>query len=423
MKDGVGDPEDLRGARTGAKRTSCMAQELCLLGTEEKRADREQLAFFEREARAAENLAVGEAEHEFGEGGIEPFEPFDDAIPVRPVDAFEEPLPAHAQFRKGTSRVDMSVLAPSDEAREALVGVHGPRESREECALEAKLSQRVGGDPRCSRLLEAEFEARPVLATEREKEYDQDSSPRIETLSLQQFLTEASRLALLRRWLVHDTSIGLAVCLCLFLLSCGSGKEPSGSKGHGASSPNSAVLKGYSFGTDPIEAKGLGQISREGFRSFVAHRLAGPWLRFLALERALAERLPSEIRKSGIPRELQKAARLQAEDARFDRWYPKGSDEYRSEKARIDFSKLLATLWLLHGEGAAFPKDAARLEVLLEKEVELQKPEHAPPFTKPLARCGSQGAEAMDVYPDLLALIRPVEREQLLEAAIRERSK
>lgn len=174
------------------------------------------------------------------------------------------------------------------------------------------------------------------------------------------------------------------------------------------------VLLGASYGSDPIRVPHRGELARAAFRRYVAKQLAGPWMRFLALDRAVQAELGA---KGDVPRSLlSKVRHWVRADGLLRAWQPRANGEFRSGKAEIDLAWCLGRLWVLRRGHACMPQNAAELESLFLLEMERR----GPVLTDRGAACGGLTVEVEEVYPALLALITPEERDRLLLAALSE---
>lgn len=211
---------------------------------------------------------------------------------------------------------------------------------------------------------------------------------------------------------------GRLIRLCgvalLFLLLCACGEENTPSKASDPAAPAQEPLRGYSFTGETLSVDGLGEISLVAFRMHVVRKLATPWAKFRALSQHLASLLPSEP-----SRELQRRTRLLARSGRFDTLLPKPRGKWRSEAAELDLGLLLAQLWVLEHPVDLPPIELEALARLLDAAFLRYPVEMATDAGPVIARCGEQSVETMELFPDLLALMKPEQREALLEEAIR----
>ena len=157
-------------------------------------------------------------------------------------------------------------------------------------------------------------------------------------------------------------------------------------------------------------------VPRAEFRRYVAREMAASWLCFLALDRALRADL---VANESPPPSRQLVARIRgwvrAEDF-LREWQPAPVGAYRSGKAELDLSWCLARVWALRGQGSLESKE--ELELLFRAEVAEREPRLMASVEGPLAVCGDHGVGVEEVYPDLLALLGPAERDCLLLAAL-----
>ncbi|MEZ5988318.1 MAG: hypothetical protein R3F30_04200 [Planctomycetota bacterium] len=112
------------------------------------------------------------------------------------------------------------------------------------------------------------------------------------------------------------------------------------------------------FGMDPIPLPDGRSVGRAEFRAHVARSLAPAWLRFLALDRAVA----ADLAARGVAEpdlDLRRRTRALLRDGVLAEELPAAIGEHRCEKAFFDLSRCLARVAALHGAGSDV--DAATL--------------------------------------------------------------
>ena len=173
------------------------------------------------------------------------------------------------------------------------------------------------------------------------------------------------------------------------------------------------VAMGISFGKDPILVPDGRSISRAAFRTYVSVRLAGPWLRLRAMDKAVRAEL--EAAKIAAPSRqlLSKIRKWVREDELLRDWQPASQGQWRSGKAELDLTSCLASVWCLRKADTMLSK--AELQAAFLVEVERRRPE----LGAGGAECEGHAAGAEEVYPSLLALLTPKRREELLHEAVR----
>ncbi len=139
------------------------------------------------------------------------------------------------------------------------------------------------------------------------------------------------------------------------------------------------------------------------------------------MERAVEADLAEAGTRTSPGRELLAATRRLVATGLYETLFPKGHGEYRSEKSRFDLSRLLGRIWILHGNGNRVPLDPTEIADLFRSEWEKRKPVLGKLGKAKLATCQGHGVGAEEVYPDLLALLDPFERERLLVEAVKAR--
>ena len=406
---GLGSLDDLCLARTKLDRAPGMSEELWQLPHAAKSADGHELPLSRRETWAREHAAISKAENEISKIGIERSDLLEQLVAVSRIDAVEVlSTPGHAygvaeSFGRGS-------IARRQDVGKSVQCRQSPGKARVGNALDAGFTE--GG----SRQSFGETELRCChdgilfTATKRSEEGDQDTIFERQTLLLAEGLQSFGER--------HASSIRLVLLLfLLFFSGCAKGqvsgltKEPS--KAH--------VALRVAYHRDPIVVPGEGSISRREFHSYVVRHRAGPWLRLLAFSKELRR----EISASGLrppSHTLVRKFHAWVRDGALSEFLPAANPPWKSIKAELDASWVLARLWVLGREpagGVDLPKSKQKFLTLFATEMKVRKPELHSPRAEHLATCGLSSVGLEEIYPDILALLSPEERDRLLLAAVR----
>jgi hypothetical protein len=408
--------DDLFAGRARVQGAARVSQQLRALIESRECGHGEELASTQVEIGAREHAAIGEAEDILERRRIQGFELVVDARGDVAVDQTEELFTAAATFVEGRLGIDVPHMILAKPREQLLVSRERTREAGEEQTLQAELAELVAADA-CGLAARAEPAQRlAVLAAQRGHAEDEDAFARPEH--------RASENGVERR-VGHPRRVLAALGLALLLFGCSKESKPgvdsAAAGGAQAATPQSGAdqaLRGYSFSEDPLRVPGLGSMPRPEFRHFVCTELASGWARFKALSLHLATRI-----EAGPERVLLARMRAHARSGRFDELLPAPRGQWRSETAELDLATLLARLWMLERPAASLPLETEELVGLLRSALE----EHAPELVKDpadwerLARCGEGRVLVGEIYPDLLSLLEPRQRERLLEKALRSR--